>query len=278
MLPLESRGVGIEGRGLWLVIVTIVFTLAALTAIIVRFVCRHSRYGKEDWTIAFSMVYASYTQKPKATLTLKKLCSVLLGIFTCFSVDHGVGKHISALPHDDVKAALIAFFTSQTLYKLSIDATKFSFLFLYLRIFPANQENHHFRISCYIVMAYVLLYTIASIIVTIFQCTPVGRYFNHSIDGSCINIEVFWYSNAINNIVGNILTLSLPVRKIHKLQITKSDKGKVPTTIIAIIIITIEQRSSWSWPSSKELLEEEEKTGGQLVREESKDVDEKGEW
>ncbi|KAI4166447.1 MAG: hypothetical protein LQ343_008043, partial [Gyalolechia ehrenbergii] len=51
-------------------------------------------------------------------------------------------------------------------------------------------------------------------------------------------------------------------------------QGKVAT----IIIITIEQRSWWSWPSSKELLEEEGKTGGQLVREESKDVDEKGEW
>ncbi|KAL8932224.1 MAG: hypothetical protein Q9211_006447, partial [Gyalolechia sp. 1 TL-2023] len=117
-----------------------------------------------------------------------------------------------------------AFFTSQTLYKLTINATKISFLFLYLRIFPSNQENRRFRIATHVVMAYILLYAIASIGATIFQCTPVARYFDHSIDGTCINVELFWYFNAINNILGDILTLSLPVRKIYQLQLPRSEK------------------------------------------------------
>ncbi|KAL8935755.1 MAG: hypothetical protein Q9216_005278, partial [Gyalolechia sp. 2 TL-2023] len=173
MPNLETRGVGIEGRGLGLVIVTIAFSLASLTAVILRFVCRHGRYGKDDWTIAFS----------------------------------------------------VAFYISQTFYKLSINPTKLSFLFLYLRIFPPTRENRHFRIATCAVGTYILLYAVASVVATIFQCTPVGRYFDRSsVEGTCIDVEIFWYANAINNIVGDVLTLSLPVRKFWRIRLRKVEK------------------------------------------------------
>ncbi|KAL9595103.1 MAG: hypothetical protein Q9219_006646 [cf. Caloplaca sp. 3 TL-2023] len=125
---------------------------------------------------------------------------------------------------DWVVAGAVAFYLSQTFYKLTINPTKLSLHLLYLRIFPARQ-NPRFRLAAYAVMAYVLLYATASILATIFQCDPVPRAYDRSVKGRCpVNVTAFWYANAINNLVGDLLTLALPVPMIRKLRLPRGEK------------------------------------------------------
>lgn len=59
MLPLNTREVGLEGRGMQLFIIAIIFASIALATVIVRFICRQHyarRFGIDDWIIASSMV------------------------------------------------------------------------------------------------------------------------------------------------------------------------------------------------------------------------------
>ncbi|KAI4143993.1 MAG: hypothetical protein L6R39_004366 [Caloplaca ligustica] len=174
MLPLESRDVGFEGRGMILALVAIILPAVALVTVIARFVCRHyyaRHFGRDDWFMVCSM----------------------------------------------------AFWLSQIFYKCTINPTKISMLELYLRIFPAAQ-NPRFRLAVRLIMIYVAVYAIVSIIATIVQCVPVARAWDHSVLGQCIDVTAFWYSNAINNILGDILTWGLPAGIIWKLQMSRSDK------------------------------------------------------
>lgn len=112
------------------------------------------------------------------------------------------------------------FWLLQILYKCTITLTKTSILLLYIRIFPQKR----FRCAVYWVMVFVLLYAIASITATIFQCHPIKRAFNHKLLGSCINLTAFWYCNATASIFGDCLILALPMPLITSLHLPRRQK------------------------------------------------------
>lgn len=107
------------------------------------------------------------------------------------------------------------FWAIQIIYKFTINLTKTSILLLYLRIFPKKS----FRKLVYGMLVFVIGYAVASVVATIFQCTPVARTFDHTIPGTCINLTAFWYSNAAANILGDFIILALPVPEVISLHL-----------------------------------------------------------
>jgi hypothetical protein len=97
------------------------------------------------------------------------------------------------------------FYLDQIFYKFTINLTKLSILCLYLRIFT----QPWFRRTCWVSVFTILGYALASIIATVFQCSPVQTVWDKSRypEGTCINITAFWYANAIYNIVTDIIIL-----------------------------------------------------------------------
>ena len=110
---------------------------------------------------------------------------------------------------------------AQILYKLTINCTKLSICFLYVRIF------HHikwFRILVYGVIVLVGTYALGSIIATVITCLPVARYWERTIPGTCFNVEIFWVVNAFVFIAEDVITLCLPVPVLRKLQVPRRQK------------------------------------------------------
>lgn len=107
------------------------------------------------------------------------------------------------------------------MYKVTINLTKASICLLYLRIFA---HISWFRKAVYVVMAYVLLYAAASIIATIFECSPVARVWDHSVEGTCIDLTGFWYANAAANIIGDFAILFLPMPVVKSLKLPSRQK------------------------------------------------------
>lgn len=112
------------------------------------------------------------------------------------------------------------FWAIQILYKFTINLTKTSILLLYLRIFP----NKPFRKAVYGLLVFVNGYAVASIVATIFQCTPVVRTFDRDTPGSCINLTAFWYANATANILGDFAILALPMPVINSLHLPRRQR------------------------------------------------------
>jgi hypothetical protein len=104
---------------------------------------------------------------------------------------------------------------------MSINLTKISIALLYKRIFG---NTRWFRYVTVFVMCITAMYCCASVLVTIFQCTPVPRVFNKAIAGTCIDTSEFYYANAGFSIATDLILLFIPMPLVYQLQIPKIQK------------------------------------------------------
>ncbi|KAK5048918.1 hypothetical protein LTR84_005339 [Exophiala bonariae] len=142
------------------------------------------------------------------------------------AVDFGYGRPLETLERHQAARALKCFFLVQIFYKLTINCTKLSILFLYLRIFI---DRLWFVRGCWCLIVLVLCACIGFTASTLVQCSPISSAWQPwSTERSCVNIFGLWYSNAIYNILTDLIivlmvppvifTLKLPMRQ--KLALT----------------------------------------------------------
>ena len=137
-------------------------------------------------------------------------------------VKYGMGLHYDTLSISDKLAQLKPFWVSIWVYNLAISCTKFSILLQYLRIFPQNSM----RMSCYILMAVVFVYSCWTFFSAIFACKPISFFWNPTMPGggTCLNRFAVWFANASINIVTDIATGILPLPVLKELQLPKRQK------------------------------------------------------
>lgn len=97
---------------------------------------------------------------------------------------------------------------------------KLSFLFLYMRIFPTPK----FRILCLASIAVIIGGSIGFIVVTIFQCLPVQKYWDRSVPGHCIDNAAFRWSWAPFNTILDVWVCVIPLPVIRRLQMNTFKK------------------------------------------------------
>jgi hypothetical protein len=136
------------------------------------------------------------------------------------AVVHGYGKHKSDLSIEELRTCLKFFWIAQTPYKVVVCLNKISVILLYMRIFISQR----FRVFCYGALAIVVSSGIATVFATVFQCVPFERSWNKSIDGTCVDSDMFWLANAILNISTDVIVLALPVHEVFKLQLKLQEK------------------------------------------------------
>ena len=117
------------------------------------------------------------------------------------------------------------FWLTQIIYKLVICLTKVSFLIFYLKVFPQGQ-NKYFMTADYAIMAFVILYSLASVGATIGQCQPVSYAWDKTLTyGSCINLTAFWFANAVASISTDLMIILLPCTVCFRLKISRNAKA-----------------------------------------------------
>lgn len=108
---------------------------------------------------------------------------------------------------------------SSMFYLACLGFVKTSALWFYTRL----GDRVLTRLS-YIMFAVVASQAIANVLTAAFQCEPVKKAWATTDPGTCININVFYLCNAALNILTDVLTYSLPVRVIFKLQLPQKQK------------------------------------------------------
>ncbi|KAI9043065.1 uncharacterized protein KD926_004568 [Aspergillus affinis] len=187
---------------IWSVIMIILAGLFVVTRLAIRF--HNRRLGADDWTIFASM-----------------LSSVILTVTECSAVHYGYGKHSSYLTQHDRVIALKWFFAAQVMYKVVIGLTKVSFFCLYLRIFIQPV----FRRLCYGGIAFILAWSLAYILVTIFQCKPIASFWDKTIKHPhCVDSKSQWLSYAVINILSDVAILALPLYPVSQLKLARAKK------------------------------------------------------
>jgi hypothetical protein len=146
-----------------------------------------------------------------------------------------MGRHWVTLNKDEKFASMKFFFMAQVSYKAAINLIKCSLLLLYLKIFG---QIPWFKWSSWGLICIVASYCIGSVLVTIFQCRPLGRAFDKTIEGTCIDNGKFWYANAGFSIATDIIILLLPLQPVFQLQITLGQRlGLVAVFTLGIFVV-----------------------------------------
>jgi len=108
------------------------------------------------------------------------------------------------------------FILIEIFYTTAAALIKFSTLLLYRRIFDSNRR---LMIACWVVAAVVAIYSIAQIVMSIFQCTPVHKAWDPATPGTCLNTFVAATSPAAINVVTDFATVFLPMPLIWIMQL-----------------------------------------------------------
>lgn len=105
-----------------------------------------------------------------------------------------------------------------TAYYLAQAFTKFSVCVFYLRLSP----NQTFRRLVYATMIFVACYSVATILVNFFACTPIAAAWDPTLlkrpGAFCINRFVFYFAQAGLNIGTDVWIVALPMKTVWSLQ------------------------------------------------------------
>ncbi|KFZ18480.1 hypothetical protein V501_01188, partial [Pseudogymnoascus sp. VKM F-4519 (FW-2642)] len=111
--------------------------------------------------------------------------------------------------------AIIVYYTSLGFVKVSI-------IVQYLRIFV----DKRMRITCWVLLVAVTLYSLTTIFCAAFTCYPVHFFWDTDAAGShtCLDQKSLWFANASLNIVTDMLVLICPMPALSHLQLPKRQK------------------------------------------------------
>ena len=108
----------------------------------------------------------------------------------------------------------------QLTWTMSLALTAFTILLLYVRLFP-NKWLHR---VIHAIGAFVMAWFVSTVLVLIFQCTPVHYFWTREPPGHCINANVFYVIVGAVSMVTIAVVLCLPLPIIRTLQVSTARK------------------------------------------------------
>lgn len=127
-------------------------------------------------------------------------------------------------------------FAGELIFFTGLALIKWSVLAMYYRLFPTRFMKWGYCILGAMNGAW----WIAVAITTIFQCTPIHKYWDTTVSGTCINANVFYIStNGVPNIVLDAAILCLPIYEVYKLQISRKMKLAVAANFLVGSIVIV---------------------------------------
>ncbi|KAK5655401.1 hypothetical protein OQA88_5671 [Cercophora sp. LCS_1] len=142
------------------------------------------------------------------------------GIMVASNTLYGAGRHIQVVDPTLLWKYFRTFYISIVLYNGSLTAIKISFLLQYYRIFSTAKMR---RIITW-ASAFVGLWSVSQLLVTIFTCTPIDKFWSPELPGTCIPNLPFWYINAAGNILTDVTVFLVPLPALGSLNLRKAQK------------------------------------------------------
>ncbi|GAB1310585.1 Rhodopsin domain-containing protein [Madurella fahalii] len=191
--------------GVPIAVVTVALTVAT-TAVSLRCYTRAvmlRQFGWDDWAAIVAILLAMGS-----------------GIMVATNTIYGHGRHIAVLDPSQLYKYFRTFYISIVLYNGSLTATKLTFLLQYYRILGQGQMRKVITVAFVIVA----LWSISQLLVTIFNCTPIQKFWLPETPGTCIPNLPFWYINAAGNIVTDVIVFVVPLPALSRLNLRKGQK------------------------------------------------------
>ena len=168
---------------------------------------------------------------------MTKLFAIVTNTIFLLILQYGYGYHSDVLSDENRVLVLRTWWIAQMTYKISLQATKVSLLLFYMRIF------HHiawFKKISLALIAFLLVYLIATTLTSVVQCTPVALAWDPTVDGKCIDLGKFFIFNGVVAVLTDLLVLILPLPLVWGLQLPFNQKmALIPVFGIGIAIVVV---------------------------------------
>ncbi|KAK0721237.1 hypothetical protein B0T21DRAFT_386173 [Apiosordaria backusii] len=212
-----------ESIGYQLVIVAVVFPVLALCFLVPRLYT--ASYILRKWHPD------DYTSGNQLT-TVTQVFAVANSIVCITQTTMGMGNHIYDLPFTKFQSTMkLGMIGGAMTYNLTTLFVKLSILSFYLRFATANPK---FRIAVYMVMFFVVGYTIPNAFLFLYICTPMQFYWDWTIPGGkCINQQAVFDSANILNMATDFIILVMPIWMLWDLRVGIKRKVGVMVILMA---------------------------------------------
>ncbi|KAH9217809.1 hypothetical protein DL95DRAFT_521917 [Leptodontidium sp. 2 PMI_412] len=200
------RGQPVPSRGLGAMVEAVVLGPITLSCVAARI------YSKRKFSTAFGLddhFILAATSFYSGTIPLYIVNTIL-----------GFGKHFWTIDPLKIRVLLVIFYIGELSYLTTMPLIKLSILFFYLKIF----QRRGFRISVWVMIAFVALAGIAFVVTGTVQCIPISRSFDRSISGKCIDLNALAYANAGIGILQDFIILILPFPEVVYLNMRTRKK------------------------------------------------------
>ncbi|ROW01257.1 hypothetical protein VMCG_05955 [Cytospora schulzeri] len=144
--------------------------------------------------------------------------------FACvvYMAELGFGSHLWDLEDGALLRILRLLYVAEIIYIIVLTITKASILCMYLRIFWAYPP---FQITCYVVLAFVIVSSAAITIATIVSCEPVRFFWNRDLPGgSCLDVTALAYANSGLAVAQDLIITLLPIYMLWSLNMSRKKK------------------------------------------------------
>lgn len=92
---------------------------------------------------------------------------------------------------------------------------------MYIRIFSSYRP---FRITCYGVLAFVVVPSAVITLLTILSCRPIPYFWDRDMHGRCLNTLALAYANSAFAMTQDVLLIVLPIFMLARLQMSLKKK------------------------------------------------------
>ncbi|KAI6904056.1 hypothetical protein D0869_13867 [Hortaea werneckii] len=201
-------GYKMTSNRLALIVAGAIFTLIGTITVVLRFVTatvRSRPIGKDDWF-----------------MLLAWLSSLGFTTASYISVAWGVGFDLDDAPAWWAVEAIKAVYVVEIFYYFSLFFIKVSILMLYLRLAGSLRTFLYWGAIGTLVIIVAQFVSTVAVVGT--QCIPMATYWDPTIDGTCININDFFYSTNIFTIITDIMIIGLPIATLWKLNCPRAQK------------------------------------------------------
>ncbi|KAF9891593.1 hypothetical protein FE257_003604 [Aspergillus nanangensis] len=195
----DSQGPTVSGVALAFAVLTaVVLSLRLFSRIYVL-----RKMGIDDYLIIFACLFAW-----------------AFSAITVVAVKQGLGSHIEDVPLENMETYALAVWLSSMFYLTTLGFIKTSVCVFYTRL----GDRLLTRLSLAMI-AIVGCQATSFVLVAAFQCSPIDKAWASTKPGHCVDINVFYLANAALNILTDLMTYTLPIRVISKLQMPIKQKA-----------------------------------------------------
>ncbi|KAI2485337.1 hypothetical protein Ptr902_04277 [Pyrenophora tritici-repentis] len=158
-----------------------------------------------------------------ALITFAALCAIMFSIILMACTTHGAGLHQELLSQEDLTAFLQLVMVAFVFYFTCNWCVKHSLLLFY------SELTFDFwpRVCIYFMHFIAFAFGATCVFTSVFQCTPVRKFWDPSTPGTCIDMDAFSYFNACFMLGNDVFLYAMPIVFTWKVQLRRPNRFAV---------------------------------------------------